>query len=334
MRVQKSGMSALTLIKPQQVEVKWHPKNIGHYESYGYKRGKMGDIFFVDIEHLSLGSTFLVEIQCDYCEEKYEQKYKHYLKFVEKSPIKKDACSDCIGKKREESNMLVYGVKMPSALPEVREKIESTNIEIYGAPTPLQSKEWKKGFDERFLNKHGVQYPSQLPHVRKLSSKRMKIIMSKRFPKAKTLKINKSKYRGVYSKQQVYIHSVTGGEFNKTVGTYFLDIAFPDDKIFIEFDGGGHDLGVKLGKYSKEEFQQKEKERFNFLYYERGWREIRLVSYSDRLPDRENLLGIINEAYKELQETPYMMRKKKYLEKTGGLELRRIKGTKGEIQIG
>ena len=58
------------------------------------------------------------------------------------------------------------------------------------------------------------------------------------------------------SKQQLYIHSLLGGELNYCTGKCFLDIAFLDEKIYLEYDGGGHDLSVKLGNMSKEEFER------------------------------------------------------------------------------
>lgn len=315
----------MTLIIPQKVEVKWHPKNIAHYEDRGYSRGKMGEQFLVDIEHLSLGSTFEVSIKCDYCSDVYERIYKLHLRDSKKSPIKKDACSKCIGLKREESNLHVHGVKMPSALPEVRERIQATNIEIYGATAPLGSKEYKKEYDKRIFEKYGVEYVSQIPYVRELISQSRIQYYKDLDKKGESKSPFKRGSSGVsYSRQQVYIHSVTGGEFNYPVGRYYLDVAFPEDKIFIEYDGGGHDLSVKFGQLTREEFDQKEKDRFNYLYYEEGWREIRLVSLSDRLPDRENLLLTINSAYKALQETSYMMAQKIYLEKRDSLDIYKL----------
>lgn len=318
------------LITPQKVEVKWHPRNVEYYESHGYIKGNIGSAFFVNIEHLSLGSTFLVKIQCDYCEDKYDQKYKIYLKHFDKSPIKKDACSKCTGKKREESNLLVYGVKMPSALPDVQEKMKATNMERFGAPNPHQSKEWKKEHTRRFVEKHGVENPSQIPEVSEKISK-ARIAYFKRLDELGERKTNfrNNKTKQIsFSKQQVYIHSVTGGIFNHSIGRYHLDIAFPEDKVFVEYDGGGHDLPVKLGNMTKDEFLLKEKRRFRYLY-KQGWREIRIISLKDKMPSKEELLLIINEAYKKLMLEPHLMRVAVDLEKRD-IEIKEFKRRRSE----
>ena len=44
------------------------------------------------------------------------------------------------------------------------------------------------------------------------------------------------------SKQQIYLHNLLGGELNYANETPVLDIAYPDDKIYLEYNGGGHNL--------------------------------------------------------------------------------------------
>lgn len=93
---------------------------------------------------------------------------------------------------------------------------------------------------------------------------------------------------GVCSKQQMYIHRLIGGEMNYPVRNLSLDIAFPDEMIYLEYDGGGHDLSVKLGSKSQEEFEEHEKRRV-YVLHRRGWKQIRLVSRKDNLPSEDKI---------------------------------------------
>lgn len=86
--------------------------------------------------------------------------------------------------------------------------------------------------------------------------------------------------------QQKHIHNLLGGELNFPVYKSTLDIAFPNKKIYIEYDGGGHDLSVKLGSVTRDEFNKKEIAR-KYALYRRGWKEIRIISRKDMIPNDE-----------------------------------------------
>ncbi|MGG0308442.1 hypothetical protein ABEY43_06490 [Priestia megaterium] len=101
------------------------------------------------------------------------------------------------------------------------------------------------------------------------------------------------------SSQQNFIHEVIGGKLNYPVKNYSLDIAFPDEKIYVEYDGGGHDLAVKFGELAQEEFAQKERRRYYSLR-SLGWKEIRIVSRNDIVPSSEDILKMMSFARKYL----------------------------------
>lgn len=97
---------------------------------------------------------------------------------------------------------------------------------------------------------------------------------------------------GVYASiQQKYIKHIIGGELNYLFGTSVLDIAFPEEKIYVEYDGGMHDGKVKFGLMSEEEFEKKERNR-SYALYRRGWKEVRIISRKDYLPSHEIILQI------------------------------------------
>lgn len=99
------------------------------------------------------------------------------------------------------------------------------------------------------------------------------------------------------SYNQIHINELINGQLNYFYKIYSLDIAMIDDKIYIEYDGGGHNLSVKRGEKTQKDFENKELKRWYFLK-NNGWREIRIISKKDRLPDDniiiENIKYAIN----------------------------------------
>jgi endogenous inhibitor of DNA gyrase (YacG/DUF329 family) len=59
----------MSVIKDQKAIVKWNGGNRVYYESKGYIYTKQNETFEVDIEHLKVGSSAIVKIKCDHCEE-------------------------------------------------------------------------------------------------------------------------------------------------------------------------------------------------------------------------------------------------------------------------
>ena len=94
------------------------------------------------------------------------------------------------------------------------------------------------------------------------------------------------------SYQQEYLNQVLHGTSNYLYSRSYLDIAFPDEMIYIEYDGGGHDLSVKLGSITQENFDKRENRR---SFYLRGkkWKEIRIISIEDKLPTEKKIIEMI-----------------------------------------
>jgi len=63
------------IIQNQKVKINWNNKNKRYYESLGYNYTLLGNSFEVNIEHLLTNSTFLIQVQCDYCKEIYTKGY-------------------------------------------------------------------------------------------------------------------------------------------------------------------------------------------------------------------------------------------------------------------
>jgi len=183
--------------------------------------------------------------------------------------------------KKKETMFENYGVVIPILNKQIREKTIQTNMERYGCEFPLQSEEIRQKIDDTVFERYGE------TTVVKVESIIDKIRQS--FFKNGTVKS---------SKQQRYINSLFNGNLNYLANKRsFLDIAFPDEMIYVEFDGGGHNLTVKNGKILQKDFNRKQDNR-TYALLRNGWREIRFISLKDSLPSDEVLLRMLEYARK------------------------------------
>ena len=96
-----------------------------------------------------------------------------------------------------------------------------------------------------------------------------------------------------FSQQQIYIANLLNKRINFPVGDCIVDILLEDNMI-CEYDGGGHDLQVKLNCLSRESFNIHERKR-EFFLKSKGYSIIRIISEDDLLPKDEIILKMINE---------------------------------------
>jgi len=222
-----------------------------------------------------------------------------------------------------------YGVEKILTSPEIRSKINATVLSRYGVSNVMQSDVIKSKFVENFLAKYGVENPLQVKEIREKYEDTMeekyggKIFSQIPELIEKTKATNLKKYGVEFytlspemkekaritmyengsvttSNQQRHIHSLIGGELNFPVENINLDIAYPEERIYLEYDGGGHNLTVTIGTLSQEEFDRKEFARSMFLR-RKGWKEIRIISTKDKLPSNEKILEFVQIAKAALQ---------------------------------
>jgi len=82
----------------------------------------------------------------------------------------------------------------------------------------------------------------------------MIIFLNHQFSKKKLNWVLYKNKTGVSSYPQRYICNLLNGELNYPIGNLSLDIALLDNKIYIEYDGSGHDLRVVRGQLTEKEF--------------------------------------------------------------------------------
>lgn len=174
--------------------------------------------------------------------------------------------------KAKATNLKKYGVENPNQNPEIRAKVEKTNMERYGSKSPFGNKEIQEKFKETMRNKYGVDNPFFIPGV---------------WQKAHDKTIS-----AIYSSQQAYLCDLYGGELNIPISFYFIDIFFKEDGICLEYDGTGHNLSVRRGNLTQEEFDRKEIIRYQTLK-RMGYKQSKIIkTKNDNLPSDEILLYI------------------------------------------
>ena len=188
---------------------------------------------------------------------------KPYRRYLE---TQKDiCCKNCKNKKMVKNSILKYGYACSLKNDIVQEKSRLKNRDNLGVDYPFQNKDVLKKCKETSAKKY-----------------------------------NKKCFSNKVSKPQIKIHDAVGGIMNKAEFPYLLDIFFKKDKIYLEYDGSGHTLSIKFGRVSENEFYEKENKRKQYLK-ELGYKEFRLVSTTDAIPDKKELLKIKKRAFKFLK---------------------------------
>lgn len=272
------------LVTNQKVIAKWNNANRKWYQEKGYHFTKNGDEFEVLVEQLTKGSHFYIKIICDYCGYVFEKQYYNYIKRKETEMISKDCCAKCQPLKVIEVNRIKYGCEASTQRPEVRDKIMLSLNERYGVDNPVEIPEVLEKARKTNLERYGVEYTFQSKEIRNKGVQTMYQLGS-----APT------------SKPQQHIHRIIKGELNYPIGYSSLDIAFPDEKIYVEYDGGGHWLSIVHGSETQEQFDTRQRKRSYFLKSQ-GWKEVRIISIKDLLPSNDTLSIMMSIAHKVFDE--------------------------------
>lgn len=287
-----------------------------YYKSKRYEVDKEKKIE-VSVWNLPENSSKKVQIQCDYCEEKFKIVEKSWKNFLEsRKKLDKDACFDCRLKKQEEICLKEHGVKSqferkevqrkaqktndekyggsPAKDPKIVEKMKQTMLERYGEDNAHKIEEFKEKAKQTNMEKYGVENPWCAGGLRESFY-------------YKTIETKSVKGTFPVSKPQDYLAKLYGALCNQVVAKYYVvDLLFEETNIYCEYDGGGHRVNVLLGQLTNEEFERKEQKRY-FAIKKDGYKLFRIVNEThkrrDKLPDDEVLLKMKNIAFYILQNT-------------------------------
>ena len=157
-------------------------------------------------------------------------------------------------------------------------------MERYGYPSNLCTDDTKRKIKETCLKKYGVEYVLQSPEI--------------------IAKVKKSLYRNdtcPSSKAQRYICNLLAGELNYSVDFYNLDI-YLGNHIYVEYDGSGHNLQVKFGNLTQEDYDRKEEKRYLYLL-SKDYKMIKIINSQkrDKLPPDDAIKQIINDGVEYIQ---------------------------------
>lgn len=305
----------------KEVEVRPHGNTIKHFKEKGYDV-KYHEPLVVKVEDLPKGSTTKVQIACDYCGKILERTYARYNELTQDDGLY--ACKSCVSHKMAATNLKKYGVEFYTQSEEFKEKAKRTNLERYGFESYSQSEDGKEkrrntlreryGVDnpcqnqeilrkarETCVEKYGTPYPIQLQEFKdKVKQTCIEKFGVEHISQAQEIreKVSNTFYKNGTantSKQQIYLHNIYGGKLNFPLGKLNIDICFPEEKIAIEYNGGGHNLQVKTGKITQEEFERREIIRNSILKKE-GYKTITIISDKDKLPSDKILFQMLQEA--------------------------------------
>lgn len=228
--------------------------------------------------------------------ESVKNKFKNSC--IAKYGVENPSQSDIIKEKKKITNIEKHGTNHYFQTQEFKIKAKKSNLNKYGVSHHTKSDIYKKNYKNSILKKYGVENPAQSIIVKQ---KYKKTCLDKygvdSFYKSDVFK--RKAHQTMYengtapaSKQQRYINKLLDGELNYPFKGSYIDIVLINEKICIEYDGSGHDLGVKFG-FPKETFINKEKTRQNKII-NGGWKLIKIISTKDLLPSDEKIIELIN----------------------------------------
>lgn len=246
--------------------------NIDHYRSIGYVC-EDGYEITVKVNELSHGSGVAIDVQCDYCGIIFKKQYRRY-----RESIGKLSCAHCKSRKAQETHIERYGAPCVLWTANVRQKIIEDSIQKYGCENPGLSDEAIAKRRETCIRKYGVPTP-----------------LEDRDIYLKTHAASDGSMNVLTSKEQIRFHEYVNGEFNYNIGKYFIDDMLVKEKICCEYDGGGHDMRVKTGQITQEKFEQKEKERNEYLVG-LGYRVFRFCNPRSRAFSEDDVVSQLNKA--------------------------------------
>lgn len=165
-------------ILTEEVEIKITNNNAEYYKNLGYnipmKKASaryykennkelvydVGKCITVNVKDLPKHSRVRIQVMCDYCnEEIISLRYCNYNNAIKN--INKVACAKCRGKKQVDCNLLKYGVRSPSQLDFVKEKVKQSNLAKYGVDNYAKTEECREKMKNTIRSAYGVEHYSQ-----------------------------------------------------------------------------------------------------------------------------------------------------------------------------
>lgn len=260
----------------KKIKVNITARNITFYQNKGYDIPKKyrGE-WEVKQEDVPLNGRVLLEFECDKCGEHFFRAAYCHSNHFDEGVYVTVYCPKCYHQRTKDTMKEKYGVEYSMLLPDFKEKVKETSMQKYGVEHYRKSDVVKQKQKETVMRKYGVYSVSQLPQNREKSRELFH----------KNGLINASS-------AQKHICDLVKGQLNYRFHGFYLDILF-EDWLDIEYDGSGHNLRVKMGKMSQEDFDKKERKRLAAIHFN-GLKTIIIKGNDqDLLPPDEEILSDI-----------------------------------------
>lgn len=224
-----------------------------------------------------------------------EIREKAKITSLDKYGVESPSQNEEIKAKIKNTLMEKYGCTSVYEIPGVKEKRETTNIEKYGSKYPFQNKDIYEKFEKTMLERYGAKKVMDVPELvqkqRESCFEHYGVYVPSKSPYVQQ-KMRETMFKNgtaPTSKQQLYLCNLFNGQLNYPLTYYSTDIFINENNIAIEYDGGGHDLTVKCGNITYEEFRKKEIIRSNFIK-KVGMKLIKIICPNDLLSSDTKLL--------------------------------------------
>jgi hypothetical protein len=119
------------MIIHEKITIKIAPGNFSWFKKRGYSNFKCGDYIEISLDDINIGSTSLVEAQCQGCKSIKSMKYNTYY-WVTKKLTVDYLCNKCSVSRQIETNLKKYGCKSSLQNEKVREKSKISLLKKYG----------------------------------------------------------------------------------------------------------------------------------------------------------------------------------------------------------
>ena len=282
------------MLVDNKIEIKITRRNVTYYKNLGYDVPKItgnshsgcDGTILVDSKDVNPKSNVVyLDFVCDCCGKSFKRTPEHYYKRVRDTGDINTYCQKCYHVGASNTMMDRYGYEYGGCIPEAKDKQRQTCLERYGVEYVQQSLEFKQKSRETLMEKYGVEHISQTDWMRERSRQSFHnngLVSS--------------------SSSQRKIAEMVGGSLNYKFHGFYLDVLY-EDWLDIEYDGTGHDLRVKCGKMSREDFNLQERKRYAAIHAY-GLKTLTIIGgIRDVLPSDDKLLSDINAAIETLRST-------------------------------
>ena len=157
------------MIKEKNVLVSVNSRNISHYKLLGYdiSIGGFSDkkMLEVKIEDIPKNSKIKITSICDICGNENLISVSKYYSNYERGGYNFYSCFKCKNKKREMTNLKMFGVKSFSETDTFKEKYKKTCLNKYGVENPNKLDHFRQKTKKTCLKKYGFTNPLIRPEV-------------------------------------------------------------------------------------------------------------------------------------------------------------------------